>query len=800
MLNFGVRPAHRARTVATSVIVGLLLGLGLTHSTPVVAVTGSQFDPGNLISDQNFFDSNAMSEGQIASFLQANIGTCLNSNCLNVVRTTTTSRAADPMCSAYTGASSETAASIIYKVQVACGISAKVILVTLQKEQSLVTHQSPTAARLDRAMGYGCPDNAAQPGWCDPAYGGLYNQIYLAARQFKRYGNPPGTSQYFTWFPVGGVSNVSYHPNAACGASPVRIHNRATAALYYYTPYQPNAAALSNLYGTGDSCSSYGNRNFWRMYSDWFGNPSLPAGTPEGVLSSMATGVGSLTLSGWAVDPDAISSSVNISIQVDSAWYLLVANQAGDDMSTSYPGAGDQHAFAGTIQVPPGVRTLCVYLGNQGAGTTGSLGCQTVTIKDTSPRGEIRDIWTTMDGISLWGWAADQDAPTSPLDIRVVTNNILQTWQADQPWQPISDLMPGVGIDHGWGSTLRVGAGDYSVCVYAVNKGAGADTNLGCRNVTVPSGSPKAEIRGLWTTTAGISLWGWAIDPDSLTLAAPISIQVDSSWYAWQADQEYLPAKDYVEGAGERHGWGGTLAASPGAHTICVYVGNRGAGTDISLGCRVVTVPDGSPRGEIKDVWATTAGISLWGWAMDADVPGQPIKLSIQVDSNWYVWDADQPYAPAQSYMAGAGPNHGWGGTVLASAGPHTVCVYPINQGAGNPVSFGCRTVVMPDASPIGEIRGLWTSPTGISLWGWAIDPDSLDAAVPLSIQVDSSWYLMEANLPYLPAKGYLAGAGDNHGWGGTIPASPGRHTICVYPVNRGSGSNTTLGCYSVVV
>ena len=50
------------------------------------------------------------------------------------------------------------------------------------------------------------------------------------------------------------------------------IQNQATANLYIYTPYQPNAAALNNLFGSGDGCSAYGNRNFWRLFSDWFGS------------------------------------------------------------------------------------------------------------------------------------------------------------------------------------------------------------------------------------------------------------------------------------------------------------------------------------------------------------------------------------------------------------------------------------------------------------------------------------------------------------------------------------------------
>ncbi|MDG2497268.1 MAG: LysM peptidoglycan-binding domain-containing protein, partial [Aquiluna sp.] len=44
-----------------------------------------------------------------------------------------------------------------------------------------------------------------------------------------------------------------------------------------------------NMYGTGDSCSAYGNRNFWRFFHDWFGSPIgggylLKAAGPETYL------------------------------------------------------------------------------------------------------------------------------------------------------------------------------------------------------------------------------------------------------------------------------------------------------------------------------------------------------------------------------------------------------------------------------------------------------------------------------------------------------------------------------------
>lgn len=244
------------------------------HGVAITSLSGSAFKPGYIISDALFFDSNAMTQAQIQSFLLAKSGGCDNAYCLGVYKTSTVSKPADNMCAAYTGATNEAASTIIYKVQRACGISAKVILVTLQKEQTLVTQSAPTSLELRKAMGYGCPDTSA----CDSTYYGFFNQVYQAARQLKRYTMPAPDNISFHYYPPGATSNIKYHPNAACGTKAVFIQNHATAALYYYTPYTPNAAALANLGGVGDSCSSYGNRNFWVFYNNWFGATNLDQG------------------------------------------------------------------------------------------------------------------------------------------------------------------------------------------------------------------------------------------------------------------------------------------------------------------------------------------------------------------------------------------------------------------------------------------------------------------------------------------------------------------------------------------
>jgi hypothetical protein len=277
----------RARSILLSVVAtvslvgGLLGAFSVTVEETADAAVASQFNPGDIISDALFFDGSALSAGDVQSMLASQVPSCRSGyTCLKDYRQTTPSRAAvDGRCDAYAGAANELASTIIAKVGAACGISQKALIVLLEKEQSLVTDTYPSSSQYQKATGYACPDTAA----CDSTYLGFFNQVYNAALQFKRYAaNPTGWNHI-----AGRVNAIRLSPIASCGSTNVFIQNQATAGLYNYTPYQPNAAALANLYGTGDGCSSYGNRNFWRIFTDWFG--STTAGTSLVRTTSNAT-------------------------------------------------------------------------------------------------------------------------------------------------------------------------------------------------------------------------------------------------------------------------------------------------------------------------------------------------------------------------------------------------------------------------------------------------------------------------------------------------------------------------------
>ncbi|MDR6970422.1 hypothetical protein [Leifsonia shinshuensis] len=229
-----------------------------------VAEPPAPFYPGYIISDDSFFNPDAMTAAQIQDFLeQRSCHPKDDSPCLSDFRMDVPAQPASAeRCTAIAPKRNERASSIIARVAHACTVSPRVLLVLLQKEQSLLT--TPSASGYQRATGYACPDTAA----CDTRYFGFFNQVYRAAWQFREYTVHPRDWRY----KIGG-NTIQYHPDAACGASTVTILNQATANLYNYTPYQPNGETLKAPKGPGGACSAYGNLNFSRLYSAWFGSP-----------------------------------------------------------------------------------------------------------------------------------------------------------------------------------------------------------------------------------------------------------------------------------------------------------------------------------------------------------------------------------------------------------------------------------------------------------------------------------------------------------------------------------------------
>ena len=156
----------------------------------------------------------------------------------------------DPLPKKETDGREWTAAEVIYNLSQEYKISPKVILVTLQKEQSLIDNPNPPQGlehALDWAMGYGCLER----GKWNEKLKGFYQQVDGASWQFRRYFDCSDSSVYIqkgvTYYGGIGTSGLD-------DVLDVTPANQATAALYSYTPHVFN-----------------GNYNFWKFWREYFG-------------------------------------------------------------------------------------------------------------------------------------------------------------------------------------------------------------------------------------------------------------------------------------------------------------------------------------------------------------------------------------------------------------------------------------------------------------------------------------------------------------------------------------------------
>jgi hypothetical protein len=794
----------RRRVIWT--IVGALVAVLVSAVAPTPqtaqALSGSQFNPGYIISDANFFDYNSMSAATIESFLQSQETGCTGGAgqpCLENYQVTTTSRAAAANgCAAYTGASNESASTIIYKVAQACEISPKVLLVTLQKEEGLVTSNAPTAGQYNIAMGYACPDSGA----CNTTYYGFYNQVYSAAWQFRQYTYSPSGWRYH----IGNVG-VQYSPNANCGAPTVNILDQSTANLYNYTPYQPDQAALNNLTGPGDGCSSYGNRNFWVYYWTWFGDPTGNS-QPFGYFDNANPIPGGIAFSGWAIDPDT-PNPINVMVSVDGVVdYNQPAGGSRPDVGALYPDKGPNHGFSGTITgLSTTTHTICVTGVNVSFGANALIGCKTIAPFTGSPIGVIDSASAAEGTITINGWMLDPDS-LGPITVNATLDG--------QPVAPVTadGVKPGLGsVFLGYGdnhdytvSLTSLSAGTHTVCIYGVNVGPGANGSPLCRTFAVLSGNPIGVIDSTSTAPGSITVLGWMLDPDTV---GPIQVQVyvDGALQSTVTANGNKPGLDAAfPGYGDAHDYGANVTGSwTGAHQVCVKGLNVGAGTDGGLICTTVQMPSGSPFGVIDSIATQPNTITVLGWMLDPDTAG-PIQVQA------YVNGAPQGAPVTASgvkpglgaVFPGYGDNHDYTATLTGSwSGTQKVCVKGINVGGGADSGMICQNAKMPTGSPFGVFDSITPGVGSVAVSGWAIDPD-IAPPIWVSIQVDG---VTKATILGDQIKTGLGavfpGYNDNHLFSGTITGlTSGSHKVCGYAINVGPSAPNGLlgGCQTVVV
>ena len=184
-----------------------------------VLATGSspsgRFAPDMIVTDASFRASTSMSVSDIQGFLNEQPGSLKNYRALD-----------------HTGAS-RTAAEMIAEAAVGWNVSPKMILVTLQKEQSLLEKAHPTTTAYDWAMGCGKADSRTYY-----QYQGFGRQVWFGASKLSGNAAPWSQGVKMT------IDGSAVHPI-----------NSSTYSLYKYTPH------------------FRGVMSFWLLYWRYFGDP-----------------------------------------------------------------------------------------------------------------------------------------------------------------------------------------------------------------------------------------------------------------------------------------------------------------------------------------------------------------------------------------------------------------------------------------------------------------------------------------------------------------------------------------------
>ena len=117
----------------------------------------------------------------------------------------------------------------------------------------------------------------------------------------------------------------------------------------------------------------------------------------------------------------------------------------------------------------------------------------------------------------------------------------------------------------------------------------------------------------------------------------------------------------------------------------------------------IARVGPGIPNGMLEGAVRTVDNrVRLVGWVVDPDTP-LPISVTVAIDGNPVAtgtvgstivsspFPANVSRPDVGAANPGAGPDHGFDFSVTVAPGPHTVCVYAVNAGAGINTRLGCQ-------------------------------------------------------------------------------------------------------------
>jgi hypothetical protein len=194
----------------------------------------------------------------------------------------------------------------------------------------------------------------------------------------------------------------------------------------------------------------------------------------------------SVTVHGWTIDPHT-TAPIEVHVYVNGVLRNgTLANRARVDVGAAHPAFGAAHGYSVTVAASAGTNVVCVYGINVGVGSNALIGCR-VTRVDHSPFGSVDrvDVENGQRSVVVHGWTIDPQT-TGAIAVHVYVNGVLRAGgTANRSRVDVAGVHPGYGDRHGFSVSVPARAGISIVCVYGINVGAGDNSLIGCRDVSV---------------------------------------------------------------------------------------------------------------------------------------------------------------------------------------------------------------------------------------------------------------------------------------------------------------------------
>ncbi|HZC72038.1 MAG TPA: NlpC/P60 family protein [Jatrophihabitans sp.] len=216
-----------------------------------------------------------------------------------------------------------------------------------------------------------------------------------------------------------------------------------------------------------------------------------PAGThdPIGAVRSVKAVSGDIRFTGWAADPDALTTNVRVGLLLDGRrWLTSALTSVPNDTISAKFGTGPTPGFSLTASVNTDPHTLCAVARDIGQGLDTVLKCVPTPLgrglsaterAAHSPTGRIMRSGAGNGALHFRGWASDPD------DVRRRTTVVLYvdgqsaatvtTHRFPQPRPATASARSRYDI------SVPVSGGMHIGCVWVVDVGFGSNTFQGCK-------------------------------------------------------------------------------------------------------------------------------------------------------------------------------------------------------------------------------------------------------------------------------------------------------------------------------